>query len=79
MEWTGGCLCGDIRFKAGKDPVWVGHCHCTLCRKQTGTAFTTGAIFAEDVHSTSHVYTSSMVPWLKFDDDLPQHYEADPD
>jgi hypothetical protein len=130
MDWTGGCLCGDIRFRANKDPECVGHCHCRICRKQTGTAFTTGVGFeadafkwtkgkptyfldsvgvargfcgrcgssmtwepsgggitvfagsldrAEDVQPTSHVYTSSKLPWLKIDDGLKQHSEGDPD
>jgi hypothetical protein len=48
MDWTGGCLCGDIRFRVTKDPVSVAHCHCSLCRKQTCAAFTTGVNFATE-------------------------------
>ena len=128
MDWAGGCLCGDIRFRANKDPEWVGHCHCSICRRQTGTAFTTGVIFAEetfewtqgkpvyfndslgiprsfctscgssmtwepsgrgvcvfagsldrveDLRPTSHVYTSTMLPWVKLDDGLPQYSGTD--
>ena len=36
MEWTGGCLCGAVRFRTDSDPLWVGHCHCEMCRRQTG-------------------------------------------
>ena len=46
MDWTGGCLCGDNRFRASKDPVWAGHCHCSICRRQTGAAYTTGVDFS---------------------------------
>jgi hypothetical protein len=38
-EMTGGCLCGQVRYMANADPVFVGVCHCTHCQKQTGTAF----------------------------------------
>jgi hypothetical protein len=45
MNWTGGCLCGDIRFRISKDPECAANCHCGICRKATGTAFTTGVGF----------------------------------
>ena len=38
-QMTGGCLCGQIRYCASADPVFVGVCHCRHCQKQTGTAF----------------------------------------
>lgn len=35
---TGGCLCGDIRYKFDRDLVLSGHhCHCTDCQKSTGS------------------------------------------
>jgi hypothetical protein len=41
MEWTGGCLCGDVRFETSSDPLWVGHCHCGMCRKHSGAPVST--------------------------------------
>ncbi len=130
MDWDGGCLCGDIRFRITEDPERATHCHCSLCRKQTSAAFTTGVSFAteafewtrgkpvyfrdsvgvnrsfcarcgssmtwepsrddlivfagsldraEDIHPTGHAYTSTMLPWVKLDDGLPQYPEGDPD
>jgi hypothetical protein len=38
---TGQCLCGDIRFEAAGDPIWVSHCHCRSCRRNTGAAVAT--------------------------------------
>jgi hypothetical protein len=38
-EMNGGCLCGQLRYSANADPVFVGVCHCKHCQKQTGTAF----------------------------------------
>lgn len=37
----GRCLCGGIRFRVTGDPVWVGHCHCESCRRNTGSAVAT--------------------------------------
>ncbi|MCB9763092.1 MAG: GFA family protein [Alphaproteobacteria bacterium] len=50
MSHTGGCLCGAVRYRASADPVSVNHCHCVQCRKQTGAAVATWAMFRrEDV------------------------------
>jgi hypothetical protein len=48
MEWTGGCLCGDVRYRATGEAEWVGNCHCTICRKVSGAAFGTMAVFSND-------------------------------
>ena len=37
--FTGGCLCGKIRYTATADPVFQGVCHCSDCQRQTGTSF----------------------------------------
>ncbi len=42
---TGGCLCGAVRYEASEPPFWAGHCHCQNCRKHTGAAFATDALF----------------------------------
>lgn len=36
---TGGCLCGAVRYGVRGDPVHVVRCHCTSCRKESGSAF----------------------------------------
>ena len=41
MEWTGGCLCGAVRYRATADPVRAVNCHCGMCRKSSGAAFLT--------------------------------------
>ena len=38
---TGGCFCGNVRYRASGTPYWVGHCHCVSCRKQTGAPVVT--------------------------------------
>lgn len=39
MEWTGGCLCGAIRYRSTADPVRALFCHCATCRRVSGSAF----------------------------------------
>jgi len=36
---TGGCLCGAVRYSIRGAPAHVGRCHCTDCRKESGSAF----------------------------------------
>jgi len=35
----GSCLCGDIRFAVDSDIEDLEYCHCSKCRKATGSAF----------------------------------------
>jgi len=33
----GSCLCGAVKFEASGEPKRFYHCHCSRCRKATGT------------------------------------------
>ncbi|MGF1610929.1 MAG: GFA family protein [Kiloniellales bacterium] len=39
MEWTGGCLCGSVRYRASEAPKYASYCHCGMCRKASGAPF----------------------------------------
>lgn len=45
---TGGCLCGAIRYELTQPPVWAHNCHCSRCRRDTGSAFASNAFFPRD-------------------------------
>jgi hypothetical protein len=47
-RFTGGCLCGNVRFVAMGQPYRVGLCHCLDCRKHHGALFHASAIFPKD-------------------------------
>jgi hypothetical protein len=43
----GGCLCGSVRYRVEGKPVEAGVCHCTFCKRRTGSAFGISAYFRE--------------------------------
>ena len=59
----GGCLCGALRFEARGKPLWVAHCHCRSCRRNTGSAFATFVGYGETqfrvIEGALHTYASS--------------------
>jgi hypothetical protein len=38
-HYTGGCLCGALRYEAVGEPLGSGHCYCGDCRKASGSGF----------------------------------------
>jgi hypothetical protein len=38
-RYTGGCLCGALRYEANAAPLFAGHCYCVDCRKASGSGF----------------------------------------
>lgn len=35
-RWTGGCLCGAVRYSLASTPFDVGYCHCRICQRTSG-------------------------------------------
>jgi hypothetical protein len=38
-RYTGGCLCGALRYEAEGEPRFAGLCYCADCRKASGSGF----------------------------------------
>jgi hypothetical protein len=63
--FTGGCLCGRVRYECSAAPFFMGNCHCRDCQKSSGGAYepdiglpaaalkTTGAIKYYDTKADS--------------------------
>ena len=37
---TGGCLCGNVRYRVEGGSIWAGYCHCASCRRFSGGVVT---------------------------------------
>ncbi|MBM4299615.1 MAG: GFA family protein [Deltaproteobacteria bacterium] len=38
-KFTGGCLCGAVRYECVAEPIFMGNCHCRDCQKVSGGAY----------------------------------------
>ena len=65
MKLEGGCLCGAARFETERQPQWIRHCHCVMCRKATGSAFLTGLMYrAADIRWTGETGSFESSPGI---------------
>ncbi len=44
QTYTGGCLCGGVRYTINAEVIFSGKCYCTSCRKSSGSGH--NAVFA---------------------------------
>jgi hypothetical protein len=45
---SGGCACGEVRYRLTAAPMFVNCCHCTSCQTETGSAFVINALIESD-------------------------------
>lgn len=50
----GQCSCGSVAFKFSSDAVRAYQCHCSICRKATGSAFSTTVMAPEAYFEWTH-------------------------
>jgi hypothetical protein len=62
----GGCLCGAVRFTISERVGLAEYCHCSMCRKAHGAAFSANAV----------VPSSSL--WLESGQESITEYESSP-
>jgi hypothetical protein len=48
VPFTGGCLCGTIRYECSVEPIVMGNCHCRDCQQATGSAFAAALLVLRD-------------------------------
>ena len=48
MKLTGKCLCGAVQYELSQRPVWSHNCHCSRCRRTSGSAFASNLFFPID-------------------------------
>jgi len=61
MAQSGGCLCGVIRYAVTAEPVRVTICHCTFCKKITGSAYLVEPVFRKEDVSFSGAIPKAFV------------------
>ena len=54
----GGCRCGQVRYEVRGEPLKTGLCHCTDCRKETGSAFLAYADWPAEAFSSTGEYAT---------------------
>ena len=52
--FTGGCLCGGVRYRASGEVLRFYHCHCGRCRKTNGTG-----------HASNIMLKGDALEWLQ--------------
>ncbi|WP_299626440.1 GFA family protein [Pelagibius sp.] len=55
--FTGGCLCGAVRYESASEPRITVHCHCEDCRRSSGTGHCTHLAIPEEAFSISGAVT----------------------
>jgi hypothetical protein len=55
----GSCLCGAVKYEVAGDPKRFYHCHCSRCRKATGTG-----------HASNLFLQPGMLKWLSGEDQI---------
>ena len=58
-DYSGACCCGRLRVEARGEPLLNALCHCSNCKRRTGSAFGWSIYFADGdvtVHGPSRVY-----------------------
>jgi len=64
MTLRGSCLCGAVQYELTQEPVWSHHCHCSRCRKTSGSAFASNLFFKIEAlrYSRGRNYVRSFKP-----------------
>src|SRR5580698_3723539 len=69
----GGCNCGEVRYLVTKPPLASYICHCHLCQKRTGSAFSMTVVIPAggfELVAGNQIWTSSAQPWALVRDNI---------
>lgn len=48
IPFTGGCMCGAVRYECSAAPILTANCHCRDCQRASGSAFISGLVVPQD-------------------------------
>jgi hypothetical protein len=70
QRYSGGCLCGAVRYQAAGPVANLCYCHCNSCRRAAGAPFVAWGTFAHShfrvTRGTLTEYRSSPQVWRGF-------------
>lgn len=58
LPLAGGCQCGAVRYRIVQPPLTFYHCHCSTCRRQSGSAFGSSLMIHADALALSGPVTA---------------------
>jgi hypothetical protein len=61
-HYTGGCLCGAVRYSINAEPIRQLLCNCVDCQKHTGTAFVSGLLVPSEGASITGTMSTFTLP-----------------
>ncbi|GAX41937.1 glutathione-dependent formaldehyde-activating GFA [Tolypothrix sp. NIES-4075] len=47
IKFTGGCLCGAVRYECSAEPLAMANCHCRDCQRATGSAYASALLVSQ--------------------------------
>ena len=54
MNRIGRCICGQVKYSVSGLVLQVVACHCTLCRRMSGSAYSSYVVVKEQDFSVDH-------------------------
>ena len=60
-HYTGKCFCGEVHIEVIGSPRSVSYCHCSICRKLSGSPFSCQALFEPKQVTVSFTGNKSMI------------------
>jgi hypothetical protein len=89
IPFSGGCVCGAVRYECSAEPIMMFKCHCSDCQRLTGGEFderptgmigvTVGSLDDPTwFHPQMDVFVSDAQPWDQMDSAIPkfEHYPS---
>lgn len=60
--FSGGCLCGAVRYTCNSGPMMAGHCHCEDCRRSSGSGHCSHLMVPENAVTITGTVTGYARP-----------------
>ncbi|MEK9723742.1 MAG: GFA family protein [Rhodospirillaceae bacterium] len=75
--FTGGCLCGAVRYEVTGEPTNMWNCHCDACRKITGASYATNVFVKEEDLKITKGRTKTYKDKADSGNDMTRHFCGD--